>query len=399
MKSHVAVTYQIDDVRAASDELLAGIGAFGPGKNSAGLLFCYSDTDVSGLVAAVADRVAFDVIGCTCIANMDEREGFHDMAATLTVLTADDCTFAAASSEAVTPDNVAEQIEKTYLDAAHALGETPKLLIAIPPYRLEIMLDAYSQTFNDIAPGVPVVGGLPSYNGAGDSNMTFFGGQTHADRLVVLAVGGNARPVFSVQNVESNDADRKRKVTRAKDNVVYEVSGQRFTDYLKEIGLPVERLTQGNTTITFVSNPLLLEKTSENGESEYSFARTLHEIDLEAGSGTAIGRIPDGATLSVCSLQRDEIERAAGEGIRDLKQKMEASGGGDYAYSTVLAVSCIGRHLLMLPNSDAEVRQMMREFPAGLTLSGFYSYGEIGPQGVGQAQNFAHNESLVLCAF
>lgn len=311
--------------------------------------------DAAALAGALREAAGFDVIGCTCIANMDEQDGFHDMAATLTILTSDSIRFAMAASDAITPDNVASQIEATYRRAAEQLGDTPTLLFALPPYILEIMLDAYSNGFNAVAPGVPVVGGLPSYNATGDHNLTFLGGEAWSDRLVLLAIGGALRPVFSVQNVMSNDAERKRKVTRAKDNVVYEVGDQRFTDYLRDIGLPVEKLTQGNNTITFVSNPLLLEKSAGAAGSEYSFARTLHEIDLDEGSGTAIGEIPQGSTLSVCTLQRDEIEKAAVQGMLDLKQKMRQGEKDGYAYTTVLAVSCIGRHLLMLPSNDAEV--------------------------------------------
>jgi hypothetical protein len=159
----------------------------------------------------------------------------------------------------------------------------------------------------------------------------------------------------------------------------------------------VEELVHGNNTITFVSNPLLLE--SGEKDAEFSFARTLHEINLEEGSGTAIGLIPEGATLSICALERGQIEKAAVEGVRTLKSKMTQGQREGYVYSTVLAVSCIGRHLLMLPNSDAEVNQLLKELPEGVTLNGFYGYGEIGPQGVKQTQNFAHNESLVLCVF
>ena len=400
MRSNVSVTQQIDDIETAARELLEGAkSGFPLAKNSVGILFCYSDMEAEDLLRALSSRADFEIVGCTAIANMDERTGFHDMAATLTLLTSEDVRFVTASSEPITPANVSEQIERTYRAATDRLGETPALLVALPPYRLEIMLDAYANGFNAVAPGVPVVGGLPSYNATGDSNLTFHNGTASADRMVLLAMAGDVRPVFSVQNVTSNDAERKRKVTRARDNVVYEVGNQRFTDYLAEIGLPVDKLAQGNATITFVSNPLLLEKNTETGESVYSFARTLHEIDLEDGSGTAIGEIPDGATLSVCTLQRDEIEQAAVLGIRDLKRKMETVQASGYTFSTVLAVSCIGRHLLLLPHNDMEVRQILSEFPSGLTLSGFYSYGEIGPQGSGQQRNFAHNESLVLCAF
>jgi len=394
MNSFVNVTEQIDDLALAAEELLSGGGECALQGNTVGILFCYSDMDSNGLVSELSKKVGFPILGCTTIATM-EHHGFHDIAAMLIVLTADDCVFATAVSEPITPENVAEQIDRACDAVCQKLGaDEPKLLFALPPYILEIMLDEYATGFNRRCPGVPVLGGLPSYNANGDENLTLFGGEAYPDRLVLLAIGGNLRPVFSVNNVCSVDADRKRKVTEAKNNTIYRVGSQTFTDYMREVGLPVDTLTQGNATITFVSNPLLLE----NVKDGYSFARTLHEIDLEEGSGTAIGQIPVDATISICSLHRDEIEQAAAAGLLSLKEKMAGPQDEGYSYSTVLAVSCIGRHLLMSPNNDAEVNSLLTEFPAGLTLGGFYSYGELGPQGLEETQNFAHNESLILCA-
>ena len=392
MKSFVNTTEQLDDLPLAADELLAGSSPGVLQKNTVGILYCYSDMEISELAAILSKKAGFPIVGCTAIATM-EQNGFHDMAASLMILSGDDCNFSLALSEPVTPENVAEQIDKSCNLVKEKLGEDLKFLFALPPYILGIMLDEYASGFNRCCPGVPVLGGLPSYNATGDFNLTIFGGEAYPDRLVLLGIGGDLRPVFSVNNVTSADADRKRKVTKAKGNVVYNVGDQSFTDYLREVGLPVDSLTEGNTTITFVSNPLLLE----NSQAGYSFVRTLHELNLEEGSGTAIGQIPEGATISVCVLQRSEIEQSAKAGMKNLKEKMRVAEGEGYNYSTIFAVSCIGRHLLMLPNKDAEVKSLLSEFPSGLALIGFYGYGELGPQGT-QTQNFAHNESLILCA-
>lgn len=401
MKSNVAVTYQIDDIDLAVSELLEGIHKdFALLSNTVGILFCYSDMEGGLLAQRLQEKAGFDILGCTGIANMEQREGFHNLAATLLVLTAEDCQFALAATGAIaSAEAVQPQLRKAYQTACDALPGEPKLVFCIPPYLLEVMLDAYTNAFNDIAPGVPVVGGLPSYNASGDENLVFFRGEAWTDRLVMLAISGNVHPVFSVQNVGSLDVSRKRKVTKAVDNVIYEVGNQRFTDYLEEVGLPVEELSQGNATITFVSNPLLLENQSSETGQEFSFARTLHEINPDEGSGTAIGEIPVGATLSICSLERGEIEQKAKEGMLTIRKEIEAVSASGYQFSTLLAISCIGRHLLLLPENSVEVERLLSVFPEGLTMAGFYSYGEIGPQGTAQPRNFAHNESLVLCAF
>lgn len=396
MKSNVAVTYQIDDIDLAVDELLGGVlDGFSLLENSVGILFCYSDMDSAELAKKLYDRAGFDVLGCTGIASMDQKDGFHSMAATFMVLTADDCRFATVSTAAITADNVQQAMQAAYDEVCAGLSGEPGLVFSLPPYILEVMLDAYTNAFNAIAPGVPVVGGLPSYNATGDENLVFLNGAAADDRLVMLAIGGNVRPVFSVQNVGARDASRKRKVTKAVNNTVYEVNNQKFTDYLAEIGLPVEVLAQGNATITFVSNPVLVENHGQGGD--FSFARTLHEINLDGGYGVAIGEIPLGSTISISTLERSEIEEKAAAGMEEIKQRIADSG--DYEYSSLLAISCIGRHLLLLPESDAEAKNLLSGFPQGLSMAGFYSYGEIGPQGEGAARNFAHNESLVLCAF
>ncbi|MCL2547815.1 MAG: hypothetical protein FWE76_01465, partial [Symbiobacteriaceae bacterium] len=367
MKSFVNVTHEIDDIQIAVKELLTDTEAENLRQNSVGILFCYSDMATDELAFALQQKACFPILGCTAIATMEHR-GFHDLAASLTILSADDCKFITVTTDAITPENVSAQIEKSCRTIMDKLGEEPGLIFALPPYILDIMLDEYASGFNHFAPGVPVFGGLPSYNAIGDRNLTIYQGEVSPDQMVILALAGNVHPVFSVNNVSGVNADRKRKVTHAKDNIIYRVGEQTFTDYLREVGLPVDDLTQGNATITFVSNPLLLENSTDG----YSFVRTLHEIDLIEGSGTAIGQIPLNATVSICSLHRSEIEESAASGLSSLIEKMSLASGEEYTFSTVLAVSCIGRHLLMSPNNDAEVNCLLANFPSGLILSGFY---------------------------
>lgn len=398
MRSKSVHTTNIDDIEAGAKELAASLmDGFTLAKNSVGILYVYSDMEAADFARLVQEEVPFDVVGCTCIASVDGA-GFHDMAATLTVLTCDDCTFAAGVSAPITPGNVQAEIDATYGRVKEALGGEPSLVFLLPPYILEVMLDHYPERLNEIAPGVPVVGGLPSYNAGGDENLTFLRGEASPDRMVLMGIRGGVQPVFEVQNVTGVDMDRRRKVTGAKDNIVYTVNGERFTDYLTGLGLQVDKLRSGNTKVNVVANPLIIESGDEGGE-RYTYARALHDLNPEDGSGVAIGRVPEGATLAVCSLQGDQITEAAVAGMRALREKMQPQIDAEYQFSTVIAVSCIGRHLLLLPDNTREAARLLEGLPEGLTLTGFYSYGEVGPQGEKQPRNFAHNESLVLCAF
>ena len=399
MKSKTVVSYEIDDLELAAAELIKGINdGFELLANTCAIVFCDSDLDHDALLKLLKQKFQHDIIGCTCIASMDQKEGFHESSITLTVLTANDCTFATALSSPISPDNVEREIEQTYMQGLQSLGKTPSMVFSLPPYNLDIMLDTFTETFNKLAPNVPFVGGLPSYRSDNDVNKTILNSGSYEDRLVLLLIGGNVRPVFSIQSVTSSPVERKRKVTAASGNTVYKVVSQTFVEYLEDIGIPVEKMIEGNNTITFVSNPILLENVKRDDEGVYAFVRTLHKIDPATGSGTAIGLIPKDATLSICSLQAEQIEEAALAGVDEIMEKMAQEK--DYEYSTVFAISCIGRYLLMVPQNGAEMEKVLSRLPANLSLGGFYSYGEISPikSHSGGMINFAHNESLVLCA-
>jgi hypothetical protein len=75
----------------------------------------------------------------------------------------------------------------------------------------------------------------------------------------------------------------------------------------------------------------------------------------------------------------------------------EAEG---YKYSTIFAVSCVARYYVMAAKNTIEADVLRNNFSSGISLSGFYSFGEICPTSVnsGKALNAAHNESLVLLA-
>lgn len=401
MISKIAVTYQIDDATLAATELSRAVQEGTPLlSHTVGILMCYSDMDVPPLLRALSQHLPFDIIGCTCIASLDSETGFSEMAIRLLVLSADDCTFSVQLSGPVGPDTIPQRVEETYAGALDALGRPPGLLLMLAPYKLDLLFDTFTQTLNRVAPGVPVIGGLPSHNDNGDLNAVLFNETAYPDRMAMLAIAGNIHPVFSVQNVLGDVVRRKRKVANAAGNTVYRVGSQTFVEYMEEIGFhwPDDGMID---TLTFLTNPLMLENVPLDDGQTHGFVRTLHKIDKKEGSGTAVGMIPTGATLSICSLSKQDIEEAASKALAELMIKIADKRQNGQVFSTVLAVSCIGRFMLMSPRSSIETERLLAGLPPDVTLAGFYGYGEIGPvsRALPKIVNFAHNETLILCAF
>ena len=359
LKSTTAVTYELDDVASGTDELArATKDNLTLARNSFGLMFC--DT-----------------------------------------VTSDDVNFSIATSEPLTGDNIAEQIASTYERAKASLEGEPKLILVFPPYLLGIMLDIYPRELERVSGGLPVFGGLPAHDDMQGRTAIYCGDSATNDRMTLLLMSGNVKPVMTVKNSLGTLANLKRTVTEAKENVVYKVGDDSFVEFLRRFGLDVEKLANpAERTISFTTYPLLLENTGGENPDGIPVVRTLHGVNLEEGTGTAIGEVPRGSVISVGILQPKDIEKSSYDSIRDLTEKMAASKAEGYEYSTVFAISCVARYYVMANKNMLEADILRQELPPGLSMSGYYSFGEICPTSVrsSKAMNAAHNESLVLLA-
>ena len=175
-----------------------------------------------------------------------------------------------------------------------------------------------------------------------------------------------------------------RTVTRSQGNVLFELDGKSALElyrlYLGEhsAGLPA-------TGLRF---PLLLE--DERGGA--GLVRTVLGIDEAAGSMTFGGDIPEGAKARLMKANFDRLvdgaSGAASEGLRRL--------GRDDAQLAVL-ISCVGRKLVLRQRIEEEI-EGVREVLGDTALAGFYSYGELCPQGtLGGCE--LHNQTMTITTF
>jgi hypothetical protein len=402
LKSTTAITYELDDIKAGTDELASnthsGLKLAG---NSFGLLLCDSDVDHETFVRELSTKIGAPIVGFSTTALFSGDEGLCDSAAILTTVTSDDVYFSLATSEPLTPGNVEKQIESTYKRALESLNGTPELVLAFPPYILGIMLDIYTRELDRVSGHIPVFGGLPAHDELHGRTSVYCGDTAAPDRITVLLLSGNIKPVMTVKNSLSALANLKRTVTKSKDNVVYRVGDDTFVKFLEQFGLDVDKLANPlEKTTSFTTYPLLIERTDTEKVDGIPIVRTLHGVDLSAGSGTAIGEVPEGCTVSVGVLQPKDIEISTRNSTRDLLERMKENEKGGYKYSTIFAVSCVARYYVMASNNTLETETLRRELPGEISMTGYYSFGELCPTSVnsGKAVNAAHNESLVLLA-
>jgi hypothetical protein len=174
----------------------------------------------------------------------------------------------------------------------------------------------------------------------------------------------------------------ERLITRAKDNVLYELDGKSALELYKTYLGPH---TQG-LPATGLLFPLSLRTTA----GETGVVRTILAIDEAAQSMTFAGDIPQGAYARFMKANFDRLIDGAGGAA---KTSYEALGTS--APELALLISCVGRKLVLKQRIEEEVESVRDILGEHTILSGFYSYGEISPF-TPSAKCELHNQTMTI---
>ncbi len=176
----------------------------------------------------------------------------------------------------------------------------------------------------------------------------------------------------------------ERVVTKSEGNVLHQLDGKPalalYKEYLgdRASGLPA-------TALLF---PLAVRK---DAADEKSLVRTVLAVDEATQSMTFAGDIPEG---SLAQLMKANFDRLIG-GASDAA--LMAKTTGTTADTTlVLAISCVGRRLVLGGRIEEELEATLDVLPPGSKQVGFYSYGELSPYATGRCD--LHNQTMTLTA-
>ncbi|MDC0706946.1 FIST N-terminal domain-containing protein [Stigmatella sp. ncwal1] len=177
----------------------------------------------------------------------------------------------------------------------------------------------------------------------------------------------------------------ERLITRAKSNVLYELDGhsalELYKQYLGEhaTGLPA-------TALRF---PLSLRSEQEG----CGLVRTVLSINEQEQSMTFAGDMPEGAYARLMKANFDRLIDGAAGAAREGIERM-----GSFLPELAVLISCVGRKLVLKQRVEEEVEGVREVLGPTPVLTGFYSYGEICPNGdVPRCE--LHNQTMTITAF
>ncbi|MBI3131760.1 MAG: FIST C-terminal domain-containing protein [Acidobacteria bacterium] len=235
--------------------------------------------------------------------------------------------------------------------------------------------------FNDRFQGrIPTTGGLAGDGDRFQRTWVLEGGRPQSGHVAAVGFYGEAVRMGHGSKGGWDSFGPERRVTRSQGNVLFELDGkpalELYKGYLGEraSGLPA-------TALLF---PLALRMAE--GEQR-QLVRTVLAVDEPSQSLTFAGDIPQG---SLAQLMRANFDRLI-DGAQEAAERIGAQSGGP---ALSIAISCVGRRLVLGERTEEEVEATLHALPEGTQQVGFYSYGEIGPFASGTCD--LHNQTMTL---
>jgi len=399
MKSAIAISYELDDISAATEELTTQIREkLSIGKNTVAILHGQPDMEIGLLSGAISRELGCHVIGGTTAAGaLLTNEGYHELALALHVLSGDDCLFAAAITESIASDPE-EKITEAYQKALGSLKEhhedaEPKMVICVASMVQSIASDNLLEKVSELCGGLPVFGYIAGDDFEFCKQQVYLDGESGGDRMALLLISCNIRPIFQIANLAGKKALEKKLVTKARDNIICEIEGKPAFDYIKEFPF-----IDDETTVLF-NYQFFVEMPEDENSDEVAVSRALNTYDRETGEVTCFANVPEGSHIGLLYCTGSDVATTSEAGIKEFLGKLEATDDG-YEYSTVIIATCSLRNMFLADMKETEGNLIKKLFPPNLTVSGLYAFGEIAPTSVkgGKAVNRFHNATFTLCA-
>lgn len=236
---------------------------------------------------------------------------------------------------------------------------------------------------SEIDEKVPITGGLSG----DDSNYvsTYVIANDYAKTNLIVAAsfyGGLESGCASVGGWDTFGIERL--VTKAKDNILYEIDGKPALDLYKEY--------LGDLADELPESGLLFPLNIRAKNSDYSYVRTINGINESDKSLSFAGDIPENSYCRLMKSNSNNLINGARQAAELGKEMLQQDP------DLAILISCVGRKLVLKQLVDDEVEAVREIVGNNTEIIGFYSYGEISPYRKDTLCEF-HNQTMTITLF
>ncbi|MBN1290943.1 MAG: FIST C-terminal domain-containing protein [Candidatus Latescibacteria bacterium] len=331
---------------------------------NAGLLFTGIDHNFELILNKIYEAYPeLELIGCTTDGELSSLNGFAEDSIVLTLFYSDELRFKAGVADRVSEDPLTN-IKNAIETAQSSLEHEPVLCITTPStfnINFDVVIDGLQQVLGDT---FPIFGGLAGDQWRFQGTYQFYRNNLFTDAAPFLIIAG---PLLFSFGVESGwiPIGKKGIVTQAGERVIYKIGDQSALDYYKyylgdDIGTE-NMLPVGDYPLAVF----------EDNESFY--LRAVPSFDKVKGSLTVGTNIPEGVSVQITHTTRDKIIEAAKMSVNSAKTNYPGSNP-----LIAICFTCAARKQVLGTRIVEEYEVLKNNFP-DLPVTGFYTYGEIGP--------------------
>lgn len=176
----------------------------------------------------------------------------------------------------------------------------------------------------------------------------------------------------------------EKMITKSDKNVLYEIDNKSALDLYKEYLGPFKNELPGSALLFPIS---ISEK-----DDDKKIVRTILSIDEQNKSMTFAGNMPQGSKIRLMKANFDNLINASGIAAQN---SLKTFTNPDLS----ILISCIGRKLVLQERVDEEITAAQNAFGGDVSITGFYSYGEISPYQTADEGCELHNQTMTITAF
>lgn len=394
MKSIVLYTEEIDEPSEAAEELFEQAEDFVFEKNSLGIIFADEELDYAEFYQCLSEKWSFPVIGTTALATLVGKQGCKESGISMMILTADDCTFAAGITTGLNPENYMEKLKDSYEKLSGQLPEKEKLVLSYSVIIEGLVGDNIIDAIEAAGTEAPIYGALASDQLIFSNYKVYYNEMCEDSAQVMVLVSGNIDPKYICVRSISSKAHISYEVTEARDNQVFRLGNLKFLEALKQAGLDSKK---DHVTTDYVLTPFVVTLKKEDGVT-VEVSRNLSALDQKAGSGVFLGGVPEGSSLEVGVLSKEDVQSSVEQAFREMISYFSKEHEG---HATILCTSCASRYLALGGNATVEADCYKDQISDDTALLGVYSYGELCPTDIGKEKdiNLFHNSTFTILTF
>lgn len=232
-----------------------------------------------------------------------------------------------------------------------------------------------------LPPHVAVTGGLAGDGDRFRETWVGLGAAIRPRQVVAVALYGPALRV-GYGSVGGWDAfGPERLITRSAGNVLHSLDD--------EPALALYKRYLGDAAAGLPASALLFPLALLRGDGTPALVRTILAVNEADGTMTFAGDVPEGAYVRLMRANFDRLVDGAQQAATDATLALGVGA------SAAILVSCVGRRLVLKQRVEDELDGVRRVLGPGVTMAGFYSYGEITPvQATGRCE--LHNQTMTV---